>query len=487
MTLLANKRLLSALPWMAIEGVLLALSSVGTLAVTVRMAGPYEYGRAVIALSIVVPIQMLTSAGLTDAMSKARSSHTIVTDTVFWAMASLGLVGWLICGFVAFGIAYIYGNPSLAALIAVQGLYCLLAGLSAAPAAMLIRKMRARALFTRSLIDRMTTFVCSAILTSLGWGAWGIVLGMLAGTSASCVFLWALQARLPRRVFSYQDLRSLLRFGSMLNMEMLLSFVSTRGFFLIFGYLHGPQMLAYLNLAVRILEEIANFLQNLTSRSALAFFGAIHRSGSELSHSYLRGLRLIATLATPTFAGLAIISSELIPLLAGSQWEPAVSVVRILCLQWIIIFWAILDWPVLRTLDRQGTLTSLEILASIVSITGAFLTFNSGLEIAAVAFAIRYLLTVPVLSILMTKVARISILDQINAVAPSAAATAGMAVLVLGVKAYMAFLPPIGLLILCAAFGAASYCALLFVLDRSVVFSLFSIVRKALTRLQTAT
>jgi teichuronic acid exporter len=481
MTRLANKRLLSALPWMAIEGALLTLSSVGTLAVTVRMAGPYEYGRAVIALSVVVTIQMLTSAGLTDAMSKARSSHTIVTDTVFWAMASLGLIGWLICGVVALEISRAYQDPSLAKLIAVQGSYCLLAGLSSAPSAMLIRKMRARALFLRSLIDRVTTFVCSAILTSLGWGAWGIVLGMLAGSVAACIFLWASQARLPRWVFSYRDLRSLLRFGSMLNMEILLSFLSTRGFFLIFGYLHGPQMLAYLNLAARILEEIANFLQNLTSRSALAFFGAIHRSGSELNHSYLLGLRFIASLATPTFAGLAIVASEAVPLLAGNQWEPSVSVVRILCIQWIVIFWAIVDWPVLRTLDRQGTLTAWEILASTVSVVGAFLTFNSGLEIATIAFAMRYLITVPMLSILMSKVAHISILTQIKAVAPSAAATAGMTIFVLGVKAYAASLPTMSLLILCSVLGAATYCTLLFLFDRPTVFSLFSIGRKALT------
>jgi O-antigen/teichoic acid export membrane protein len=481
MTGLANKRLLSALPWMAIEGALLALSSVGTLAATVRMAGPYEYGRAVIALSVVVTIQMLTSAGLTDAVSKARSSHTIVTDTVFWAMASLGLIGWLICGGVAFEISRAYGDPSLAALIAVQGSYCLLTGIGSAPAAMLIRKMRARALFLRSLIDRVTTFVCSAILTSLGWGAWGIVLGMLAGSTAACIFLWTTQARLPRLVFSYRDLRSLLRFGSLLNTENLLSFLSTRGFFLIFGYLHGPQMLAYLNLAVRILEEIANFLQNLTSRSALAFFGAIHRSGTELRHSYLLGLRYIASLATPTLAGLAIVASEAVPLLAGDQWEPSVSVVRILCIQWIVIFWAIVDWPVLRTLDRQGTLTAWEILASTVSIAGAFLTFNSGLEIATIAFTMRYLVTVPMLSILMSKVAHISILTQIKAVTPSAAATAGMTILVLAVRQYTEFLPAMSLLILCSVLGAAAYCTLLFLFDRPTVFSLFSIGRKALT------
>jgi teichuronic acid exporter len=304
---------------------------------------------------------------------------------------------------------------------------------------------------------------------------------MLAGSFAACIFLWTTQARLPRWVFSYRDLRSLLRFGSLLNMENLLSFLSTRGFFLIFGYLHGPQMLAYLNLAVRILEEIANFLQNLTSRSALAFFGAIHRSGSELNHSYLRGLRFIASLATPTFAGLAIVASEAVPLLAGSQWEPAVSVVRILCLQWIVIFWAMLDWPVLRTLDKQGTLTSWEILASTVSIAGVFLTFNSGLEMATIAFAMRYLVTVPMLSILMSKVAHISILTQIKAVAPSAAATAGMTIFVLAVKQYTEFLPAMSLLILCSVLGAVAYCSLLFLFDRPTVFSLFSIGRKALT------
>jgi teichuronic acid exporter len=480
MTGLANKRLLSALPWMAIEGALLALSSVGTLAVTVRMAGPYEYGRAVIALSVVVTIQMLTSAGLTDAVSKARSSHTIVTDTVFWAMATLGSIGWLVCGAVALEISQAHRDPSLAALIAVQGSYCLLAGLSSAPAAMLIRKMRARALFLRSLIDRVTTFVCSAIFTSIGWGAWGIVLGMLAGSAAACIFLWTTQARLPRLVFSYRDLRSLLRFGSLLNMENLLSFLSTRGFFLIFGYLHGPQMLAYLNLAVRILEEIANFLQNLTSRSALAFFGAIHRSGSELSHSYLLGLRFIASIATPVFAGLAIIASEAVPLLAGEQWQPSVSVVQILCLQWIAIFWVIIDWPILRTLDRQGTLTAWEILASTVSIAAAFLTFSGGLEIAAIAFAMRYLVTVPMLAILMSKVAHISIPTQLKAVAPSAAATAGMTIFVLGVKANAASVPAIGLLILCSLLGAVTYCALLFVFDRRTVFSLLTIANKAL-------
>jgi teichuronic acid exporter len=409
----------SALPWAIGEGFLSALATFLTTLVAARLVLPEEFGQASIAIAIPAIVQALLLTGPTTALTRAHHVDGRLADSMFWSFILLGVLGWALCAALAFPVAAFYGHPELAALLVVGGFGCVLQGIASCPTAVLTRKLRTRALATRTLWQKIVTFAVTAAAAFYGLNAWAIVLGVTCGLAAAAVILLASQPRLPRLRFSWFAAAPVLKLGSLVSVEAFAGGTTPRAILLIFGWFQGVEALGLLNFGIRLVDELANVASMALSRIALPIFAALRRQGMEVRPAFMTGTRLIIGVTAPALIGLAVILPDVIPLVFGERWTPAVFAAQVMAFTWALRFSRVLAPAVLLSAGKQAPQILNSWIALFVGVIGTALLSQGPFELAVWSYAVPALTTMPIGIMLLARHSNsIGVFDQISVMRP---------------------------------------------------------------------
>lgn len=321
--------------WAFLESVFSAAASLGTVLVLAHFVGPAEFGRAGIAVAVSAIIQTTLLGGMPDALVRAPSAHTALTDAVFWAVLAVGAAATaLVAGAGLFAAVGLH-DPRLGGLIAVQGLTSLALAAAAAPTGLLLRKMRTRALVRRTVMSKLAGLAAAVGFAFAGAGAWAIVLGNLAAQGVGAVQL-LLTMRRPRWRWRDPRLGEVLRIGVLSGTQQSLGTLSTRGFILAFGAVYGAHAVGLFNFALRLVEESCGLVITTLRRVTVTSFAAAKRQAIDLKPLFVRGTNVIAYVTAPLFLGGAAVAPDAIELLFGSRWLGAVPALRLMLCMWVL-------------------------------------------------------------------------------------------------------------------------------------------------------
>lgn len=321
--------------WAFVESLVSASASLLSVVALARLLTPGEFGRAGLAMAVAAIVQAALLGGMPDALVRARSGHTRLTDAAFWAMLAIGVAAAALCGLAGLFVAAVLGDAPLAALVAAAGLGCIAAGAAAAPTGILLRKMRTRALVGRTAWSKLAGLTASLGLALAGAGAWALVLGAVAAQVAAAAQLVATMRR-PGLRWGAAGLGELLRLGLHSGAQACLGTLTSRGFLLAFGAAYGAHAVGLFNFALRLVEESCGLVIQTLRRVTVTSFAAAKRSGVDLAPLFARGTHLIAFIAAPLFLGGAAVAPVAVPLLFGAKWAPAVPAMQLMLAMWLV-------------------------------------------------------------------------------------------------------------------------------------------------------
>lgn len=462
-------RVKRALPWSIAESFANALIGLSTTFVLTWFLTPRDMGSAAIALSIVGLVEIIAQLGMTEAFIAAPSARTKISDTAFSSVMVSTTVAAIGCALCAPLGANLFSDPGLRPLIMIAALTLPLNGLVVVPTALLTRKMRARPLMIRFTSGRLMTLLSIFILSALGWGAWAIVLGTVLGAAATVFVVFPTLTRWPRFRFDLAIFKSLFRFGGVMSFERLLWGSIVRLFWLTIGYVHGPVVLGFFQFAQRLIDEAANLIQAFAIRFGLSIFSAMQRAQRDPTAAFMKASRLIATIATPIFAGFILVLPDMMGTVFSSRWAPAIVVSQVTAFGWILGFPRVLTSPLLRA---QGRLSSVVIYASgafILTLVAGALTGGQGLFVIGLAWVSRHLIGFPWSIYVLRRYLGVSVMAQLRSFSRPVVAVAFMVIAVLASGYLVADLSIWLRLGAKVATGALSYIIAILIFDRETV------------------
>jgi O-antigen/teichoic acid export membrane protein len=390
-----RRQVIRAVPWSVAESVVNGLAGVALIFILAWLLEPAEIGQATIALSVVGVAEIIAGLGMVEALVGARSGDTRTSDTAFTTVVVLAFGAAGACYLLAGPVGRFYHEPHVTDLLEVAALILPVNALVAIPTGLFIRKMRAAAVTLRMTAARVGTILATGILAYLHFGAWAVVLGTLIGSCVTLLVTLPMMPRLPRLRFSVMEFRKLFVFGAAMSIERLLWGLMARLFWLALGYVHGPAILGLFQFAQRLIDETALLVQTFVIRFGLSFFAALERAGRDPTEAFLKATRLITALATPIFAGIALIIPDLIGAIFDPKWAPAIIVAQVAALGWVVSFPRVLVGPVLRAKGHQAGLVGYAMLACVLTVTAGLMTAGHGLLIIALAWITRHFIGIP--------------------------------------------------------------------------------------------
>jgi O-antigen/teichoic acid export membrane protein len=466
-------QLKTSILWIIVENSVTVLGAFVLIACA-RIIGTHAFGLASIAFFVGTLAETLVATPFNDSLIQRRYLSVSVIDTAHTSMVSLGLIVSL--SLVALGpvFAWIYHEPQLFALIAVQGTTCFLLGWRGAPEAIIVRKLRFKSLSLRNITAKTVSSLMYVGMALAGAGAWALTCSNVAFALIATCMIWAATTRKPKLRWRKSEALELFNFGFFNLMDAVLWTATPRLFGFLVGYFHGVSAAGVLNIAFRINDTLSGIIAAVTHRIAFPYFSRIAHEPQRLREAYGKGTRLTFMIAAPAFAGMALVGNQVIELILGSQWAAAAPALAVVSFFGLLNLARVLAQPAIKALGRPSLLlwlhgVGLGYIAIGCTVTAPF-SLTAELWVWASFGIVSYLTA----ATLLRRASGLGLLEQIAPLALGSTGGFGMTVCVMLLRPHLATWPAFPTLVAEALTGAVVYLSILFVMEWRTVAPLAS-------------
>jgi O-antigen/teichoic acid export membrane protein len=468
--------------WLAWSRGGVQLLSFATTVLVARLLVPGDYGVMALASMFIATASMLAEMGFGTAIVQFRDLERRELNTCFWIMMTLATIAYAVLALGASMIAEWFAVEQLAEVLPVLALALPVSACTIVSDAMLRKRLALDRVSQAEIIRGVVTLPVMYYCAIAGFRVWTLVIGFLVGEIVRGVAIFAFAPWLPG-----------LRIGGRRAKEMLHFSLTTLGITMLWALQERADVPVISKITDQVTVGLYSMAKDLamlptTKISSVVYMlsapvmAELQTDIDAMRWAFLRAVRLIVAIALPASAGTALVADDMVSVLLGEKWLPAVTVLRLLCLYAAVRAVDVLLPPVLVARRRQRFLFWYYLALLLGVLTAATLGTLWG---GAPPLAVRHpapgavvLLTLVYCGLIaiVTREALAelngSVLELWSEIWPMLVATAAMTAVVLLLRVIIfagRIESPLVELILLSITGAVIYLGALFALRRTVV------------------
>lgn len=349
-----GSRLLGGLSWTVSSQL---ASQVVTFVVGVllaRLLVPSDFGILSMALAYVGFLWLLGQAGFNSAIVYLDDIRDVDLCTMYWANLAINLVLFGVALVLAPLIAQFFQTQEVVPVVRVASLLLVVSALGGVQRTLLEKRMDFRRLARNQLAGSLVYAVTAATMALAGMGVWALVVGRLLGDAMDSA-LGVISTRwLPKMVFSRTSLSRLFRYGSRVWLGNVLFYGQENIDNLVVGRLLGATPLGYYSFAFRLANVPRYFFAGVVNRVMFPSFSSDREQPQLLKRAFLRVNSYSILIAGGLSLGLALVAPEVVAVVYGPKWVPAIAALSILSVAAGIYCASQVTVPVLLAMGRPG-------------------------------------------------------------------------------------------------------------------------------------
>lgn len=291
--------------------------------------------------------------------------------------------------------------------------------LIAVPKALLQRKCRFRALAICNVGGLIVHAGVAIVLALFGWGAWALVISILAQYSFQTLFVLCTERTRVVFTIARGSVKELMVFGGGFTLTRIFNYIAMQGDNYIVNKTMGSEQLGYYGKAYNLLNYPANLVGQTIDQVLYPLMSKEQDDLPKMRRVYCAGTGLIGLAVAPITAVAVTCRKELVLFVLGQQW---IAVTGPLCVMICGLFFRTaykLGNSLIRSLGRVYQSAAIQFAYAICVILGSYIGHFYGLTAVAlgvtVAFSVMYILTT-VVSAYYIKIKAIEIMKSITSV-----------------------------------------------------------------------
>lgn len=295
-----------------------------SIIVLARLLTPDAFGLVAIAASVAAIIEGLSDFDVAKALIRSSDDDRDLYDTAW----TLSVLRGTFSAAIMLAIASWLEDPEIAAILCALAATPWLKGLSNPRFVVFERALVYSRLAALTLGAKLVAFGTTLFLAWRRPDHWALVIGMIAGASASLVLTYALRPYRPR--VSLGRCSEIFAFSGWMSLTTMVTTLAMETDKIIVGRLLGVTEagLYFMTQRVGVLptRELVSPLQRLLYPS----FSEIVHDPFRLRRVVLESINVLGSLSLPAGCGFALVAAELVPLTLGATWNPIVPLLMIL-------------------------------------------------------------------------------------------------------------------------------------------------------------
>ncbi|GBE22211.1 MAG TPA: lipopolysaccharide biosynthesis protein [Actinobacteria bacterium] len=305
---------------------------IGSTAILARILTPGDYGLVAMVLVVTALADRFKDLGLSMATIQRKDITDAQINTLFWINTGVGFVLTLLLIGSAPLVAVFFKRPELAGITTALASMFLIGGLGVQHQALLKRHMRYGWLASSEVAAMVVGMGTAVILALLGFGYWALVANYVGQALTRTSLAWIAIRWIPGPPRRGAGIRSLLAFGGNVSAFGLLNYLSRYMDNLLIGRSWGAADLGMYSKAYQMLLLPLQQINGPLSSVAVPALSLLQDEPTRFRRYYLSAVSFIAFITAPLVALMAALSSDVINVFLGNQWEPAAPIFRVLAL-----------------------------------------------------------------------------------------------------------------------------------------------------------
>lgn len=304
----------------------------GTSIVLAHLLAPEMFGVMVLINTLRTGTELLSDLGISQSVVRSPHAHDqTFLDTAFTVQLARGAVLMIVALIAAWPIAYGYGNPELAKIIAVTSLTFLLTGLQSPDLFLMQRDMRVA---HRGIFDMVNVVATSAITIGLAWW-WGSVWALVWGLVLSLLF-WAISTfafaplRFPRLTWHPEYWHEIFHFGKWVFLSTAIYFAAISTDKIYFSAVLPLGLVGIYGVARTFSDMLTSLAQRFGSFLVFPKIAELRRQRSDVSAAFQHKRRLALGAIALALAVALAVSDRAILLLYDARYHAAAFMLPVL-------------------------------------------------------------------------------------------------------------------------------------------------------------
>lgn len=309
--------------------VAIQIGSAGATIILARVLTKSDFGIIAAAQSVLGLATLLGLGSITAALVTRPGDVHGRASSYFWtALLAGGAMAILLC-MVAGPITTALGQPHAAAYLRALTLTLPLSLLSMVPQALLQRQVRFHALNATLLIAALVYFATEVILALLGWGAWSVIVGQIAGGLAGFCLSVILARFVPTRRPRFREVWDDAAIIGNMSMSSFFAYLGKNVDYWVVSRILGGGALGVYYIAYVLPSIIRVRISGIFRQVMLPVLARLDDPVDQ-ARTWCTALRRTLILLLPAMTLLAAVSEPLVLTLFGAQWREAAGPMRLI-------------------------------------------------------------------------------------------------------------------------------------------------------------
>jgi O-antigen/teichoic acid export membrane protein len=439
-------------------------------AILARLLLQEEFGVAGYALVVIGFLEVLQGLGVGAALIYYKKSPEL-PDTAFWLGLGVGLLLFVVTWFLAPLVGLYFNDPRAIPVTRALGLTFPLNAFSDVHDALLYKDLAFRRRFLPELTRSVAKGATSISLALLGLGAWSLIWGQLGGVVVGAIVFWLVIPWQPSLRFDRRLARDLLAYGTRLSASDVVSVFLANADYLLVGRYLGAAALGVYTLAFRVPELLIKEFSGVVGKVVFPIYARMRDDQAALRQGFLLTMRYVNLLTVPMGLGLALVARPFVLTVFSDRWAEAAPVMSAIALYTLLRALVFNTGDVYKAQGRPGLLAQIKIGQLLVSLPALWwVTAELGtlVGVAWTQVVLVFLAAIVKLAVAV-RILDVPAREVFDALRPSLASGAVLALIVWGGLQLTAGLAPPLQLGIAIVSGVASYGAMLWLLEREMV------------------
>ena len=278
----------------------------------------------------------ISDGGLSQALVQKKNPSETDTSTIFFFNITVGFSLALTVFLCSPLVAAFYEEPRLTSLLRALSVNIILTSLTNVQTWMLNKRLEFKVQFVAKMIATIVSSAIALVMATSGYGPWSLVVQSLALNGINSALIWAWSGWRPSFCFSFESLRSMLKFSVYLFISGQLNVICTEAYNVIVGKLFSATQLGLFARARQTQGIPTNAISNLLHRISFPAFSMIQDDPAFQIRAVRKSLRTIAFFHFPIILGLAATSESVVELLLTSKWSESAPLLTLFCFAGIL-------------------------------------------------------------------------------------------------------------------------------------------------------
>lgn len=336
--------------------------------VLARLLDPKDYGTIALVTVFTTILQVFVDSGLGTALIQKKDADDLDFSSVFYFNFMVCMILYAGMFIAAPYIATFYKDTTLTPVIRVISLTIVISGVKGIQQAYVSKNMLFKRFFFSTIGGTIFSAVLGIAMAYMGFGVWALVAQQLSNIAIDTLILWLTVKWRPKKMFSFERLKSLFSFGWKLLVSSLLDTAYNNLRNLIIGKLYSSSDLAFYNQGDKFPKVIVTNINTSIDSVLLPTMSMEQDDPERIKQMTRRAIKTSTYVMAPLMMGLAFCAEPVVRLILTDKWIPCIPFLRIFCITYM--FWPVhtANLNAINAMGRSDWFLRLEIVKKIVGL-----------------------------------------------------------------------------------------------------------------------